>query len=157
MKLSETTGEQRKTHLEYVDNRWKQLYDMSNERAEKAWAYLMLINSGSAVAVLSFMGANKSLTPIPSAPLMLLCFLLGLVLVGVGHATAYYRSMWLYTGWRDNVGEYFEDKITWHELLDHDRNRSRYFIWADVVAWGAFISFLTGVGVGISSAMRMVN
>jgi len=157
MKLSETTGDQRKTHLEYVDNRWKQLHEMSNERTEKAWSYLMLTNSGSAVAVLSFMGANKTLTPIPGAPLMLLCFLVGLVLVGLGHAVGYYRSYGLFSKWRENVGEYFEDKITWHELLERDRQRSGYFIWADVVAWGSFLSFLSGLGIGISSAMKLAN
>lgn len=157
MKLSETTGDQRKSHLEYVDNRWKQLHEMSKDRAEKAWAYLMLTNSGSAVAVVSFMGANKSLTPIPGAPVMLLFFLLGIVLVGVGHAIGYYRSNWLFSGWRNDTSDYFGEKLSWNELLERDKLRSRYFVWVDVVAWISFGSFLTGLGTGIYNAIKMVN
>lgn len=157
MKLSETAGDQRKTHLDYVDNRWKQLHEKTNDRAEKSSAYLMLTNSGSAIAVVSFMGANKSLTPIPGAPVMLLFFLLGVVLVGMGHAVGYYRSNWLFSGWRNDVSDYYGDKLTWNELLQRDRLRSRYFVWADVVAWFSFGSFLTGLGIGIYNAIKMVN
>ena len=115
MKLSETNGEMRKEYLEYVQTRWTQLQETLTERAETVWKYLLLTNSGSAIAALSFMGANKTLTPIPNAPSMLIAFLVGVVLVGVGHAIGYYRANWLFAGWENDVSNYFADKTTWSD------------------------------------------
>ena len=155
MKLSETNDEQRKLHLDYIENRWSQLHELTTESASEAWKYLMLTNSGSAIAVLSFMGANKTLTPIPGAPWMLSAFIVGVVFVGCGHAVAYYRANWLFEHWRTEVGNYFADKVTWNELLECDRQRAKYFYLADIVGWASFLSFIVGLGIGAFNFYKM--
>lgn len=149
MKLSQIGGEQRNNYVSYVENRWSQLQERIVGRAEAAWKYLMLTNSGSAVAVLSFMGAYKTITPIPHAHWMLLAFLLGLVLVGLGHATAYYRATWLFSGWRMDISKFYADELEWGEVLARDNDRSSYFILADVIAWLSFGCFFAGLGFGV--------
>jgi hypothetical protein len=155
MKLSETNDEQRKLHLDYIENRWSQLQELTVERAVEAWKYLMLTNSGSAIAVLSFMGANKTLTPIPGAPWMLSAFILGVIFVGFGHAVGYYRANWLFEHWRNEVENYFSEKVTWDELIERDRHRTKYFIWADIIGWASFICFLAGLGIGIVNLSKI--
>lgn len=124
-------------------------------RAEAAWKYLMLTNSGSAVAVLSFMGAYKTIAPIPHAPWMLVAFLLGVVLVGLGHATAYYRATWLFSGWRADVSKFYADELEWGDVLARDNHRSSYFILADVIAWLSFACFCAGLGFGVYDLIRL--
>lgn len=149
MKLSQIKGEQRNSYIAYVENRWTQLQGRIVERSEAAWKYLMLTNAGSALAVLSFMGAYKTIEPIPNAPSMLIAFLSGVVLVGVGHAIAYYRATWLFSGWRADISRFYTDDIGWSEVLTRDNTRSGYFIWVDVVAWLSFICFFAGLGLGV--------
>ena len=48
--------ELKKHQIEYINLRWKQLYDLEKERADQAIKYLFLTNSGGAVTVLSLWG-----------------------------------------------------------------------------------------------------
>ena len=79
---------------------------------------------------------------------MLAFFVLGVVLVGIGRAVNYYRSYWLFSGWRSDVSKYYADGIEWNVLLSEDEKRSGYFVWIDVVAWMSFLCFLTGLAIG---------
>jgi len=153
MKLSEENAELRAVHIQYVNTRWKQLYEMVAGTSKDAITYLMVTNSGGAIAVLSFMGAMKSINPIPGALCMLASFVTGVVLIGFGRGVVYYRAYWLFSGWRSGVTKYYADTIEWGELVDEDNKRSRYFIWADIIAWLSFFCFLTGLAIGFVSTL----
>lgn len=84
-----TTEEQsavRSARASYVADRWEQLSTMEKESAADAWRFLMLMHAGGAVAILSLMGSLESVRPesLPSAPLVLFYFVVGLLLVGIG-------------------------------------------------------------------------
>src|SRR6266446_6638553 len=91
VKLSEMPNEMREVRLAYVKERWSQLADLEKEYGQSAFTYLMVVNSGGAAAVLSFMGAMKTTTPILGAQWMLALYLLGVILVGIVRALSYYR------------------------------------------------------------------
>ena len=46
----------------YISERWEQLYNVSTNATEEAQKYLFWVNSGGAVAVLGFIGANSEAT-----------------------------------------------------------------------------------------------
>lgn len=142
------SGDLRQGRMQYIDQRWKGFADQLVVRLDAAVTYLMLANSGGAVAVLGFMGAMRSTTPIHGAPTMLGLFLSGIVLVGVLRAIHYYRIAWLFASWRADVDEFFADLLGWKDMLERDRLRSRRFWLADVVALLSFAFFIAGVYVG---------
>jgi hypothetical protein len=57
MKRSDSTTESLEQCDIYIGNRWKQLGELELDTANEGAKYLFLINSGGAVAVLSFLGA----------------------------------------------------------------------------------------------------
>jgi hypothetical protein len=146
-KFSES-GEQGEVRRKYVVDRWQDLADNVSTRVDAMVAFLMLVNSGGAIAVLSFMGAMKTLHPVPGAPVMLGVFLVGIVFVGALRFLHYYRIVWLFRAWRRDATEFFEDRIGWDDLLTNDRHRSRRFWLADVIGILAFACFLAGIGLG---------
>jgi hypothetical protein len=150
MKYSEHPDEAKKAWTEYINGRWKDLSDLQQEAARAAGTYLMVTNSGGAIAVLSFMGAMKTTTPITTAPAMLLAFVFGIVLVGLGRAAAYYRISVRYRKWRQGVARFYRDEWTWTELVADDEKMGWHFPPGDILGWGAFVCFLAGVALGLA-------
>jgi hypothetical protein len=151
MKFSETTPELRVKRLVYIDRRWEQLAGLDKENGQAAINYLLLTNSGSAIAVLSFMGAMKTTTPIPAAPAMLTAFLIGVVLVGALRAILFYHVARRYARWRDGVQKLFADEWTWEELIAHDDAMGWSFWPADFCGWASFACFIYGLWLGLAS------
>jgi hypothetical protein len=67
----------------YIDGRWAQLSALTKDVSDRAAAYLLLTNSGGAVATLSFIGAVESIRSQYAPRIALALFALGLILVGV--------------------------------------------------------------------------
>jgi hypothetical protein len=155
MPLSQESPEARSSHIGYINTRWKQLHEMTSDASKDAATYLMVTNSGGAIAVLSFMGAMKSINPFPGAIWILGSFVLGVVLLGIARAVNYYRGYWLFSGWKRDVSKYYADNAEWSALLAEDEKRSDYFVWIDVIAWLSFLCFLTGLLIGFISIMCM--
>lgn len=82
MKLSETPEEQRAGHLAYVDQRWTQLSDLEMSWSGEAIKYLMFVNAGATIAVLTFLGAIESVRPLLWPKVMLSFFVGGVVILG---------------------------------------------------------------------------
>jgi len=154
-KLSESTPEQRTARLEYIDKVWKYLSDQGLVRLDAAVNMLMLTNAGGAVATLSFMGAMKTVEPVPRAPAMLALFLTGVVLVGILRAIHYYRVIWVIAGWRDDVERFFKDSLNWSELLSNHRARTTNFVAADIVGWASFLCFVAGTVLGYAGLFKL--
>ena len=138
----------RKERGDYVEHRWKQLYDLSTSRADAAVNFLMFANSGGAVTTLGFMGAMKTVAPVPGAPVMLGAFLAGIFLVGLLRAIHYYRMTSLSNHWARDVALLFRSQLLWRDLIQRDEERSGSFPLADVVGWLSFICFVGGAVIG---------
>lgn len=54
MKYSDDTAEHRKANIDYVNQRWKQLYGLEMDFSSEGIKYMLLVNAGAAVAVLAF-------------------------------------------------------------------------------------------------------
>lgn len=145
---SRTEPAQQKVQAEYIDKRWRQLYELEFGRADAVISYLMLANSGGAVATLSFMGAMHTVSPIPGAPAMLAVFILGFTLVGVLRAVQYHRMAWLFSRWRADVTETFGDGLSFAELIERDEKRAKEMPIAHAIGWLAFVCFIAGAVIG---------
>lgn len=146
MKFSDTKApELHKARIEYVNQRWRDLYERQLDVGNRVIKYLILINSGGAVASLSLIGAMKTLDPISGARWMLALFLLGIVVTGLLMAIGGYRLGRVFRGWRNDTDSYYKDELDWEDVLKQDRDRARYFWIADALGWAAFLCFIGGL------------
>lgn len=142
MKLSEMHSDLQKARCEYVESRWTGLVDHINKSVEDIWKYLLLVNSGGAVALMSLMGAKDSLTPFSCASYVLALLMLGVLFVGIAKAANYYRLYYLFSRWKSDVNQFYADDMCWDELTKKDDVRSRYFYLADLFGWASFLCFV---------------
>ena len=148
MKFSDTTDEKlRQVRIAYVEKRWSDLADRYRVLVDEAARYLFLVNSGGAIATLSYMGALKTVDPIPGARLMLIFFLCGVLLVGVGRALGSYRSYSILMGWSRSVSLYYSNAIDWDDLLKQDAEKGKPSLVTDAIAWSCFACFVSGLAV----------
>jgi len=154
VKLSEMPSEMREARLDYVRERWSQLADLEQEYGRAVFTYLMVVNSGGAAAVLSFMGAMKTTTPIPGAQWMLALYLLGVILVGVVRGLSHYRISWRYGRWRAGVQKLYKEEWGWEELQRDDESLGWYYWPVEAAVWGSFLSFLAATGIGALNILK---
>lgn len=149
MKYSDDTDEHREANKSYANERWRQLYGLQNDWGTEGIKYLLLVNSGAAVAMLAFLGsvadARKLWWPIA----MLGSFASGIVLIGFLHALRHYRVLKLFKKWRESVNDYYTDQKGWGEIFDEDVARSSRFDWTFAMAYLSFACFIIGVIIGI--------
>jgi hypothetical protein len=134
-------------NMQYIDLRWKQLYALQKEWGEKAINLLIFLNSGGAVAMLGFIGTQKSPVWLGSK-VALGAFSGGIVCVCIVTAISYHHMEFLFDTWRKGVQEYLQDKIAWEKLLQDDEKRANKR--ADVVfAYLSLLCFIVGATFGI--------
>ena len=78
----------------YIENRWEEHSQSSYQTAQDAIKFLFLVNSGGAVASLSFLGASK--VPDSYFKFSLISFCVGLVFIGFLHSRLTYRTATLF-------------------------------------------------------------
>lgn len=139
-----------------INQRWGQLYELEKDWGEKALKYLLLTNSGGAIATLSFLGASPTALGIVGAKIALSLFLVGLVLVGAAIAKTFHHMSNLLRQWKSDVESYYSDKIAWQHLQDEDRKRSVTDVWDYILPYGAFFCFIGGCIVGAYSLLSRV-
>jgi len=148
MKYSETNEEMRQHRMKYIDERWGQLSNMAQEASQRAVNLLFLINSGGAVAMLSFMGASEKIRTLAGPKYSLGIFVLGIILTAILNAYILHRLEWIFTNWRKDVRGYYEDQINWQDLNKADDERS----WSNnieyVLGYAAFACFIVGAIFG---------
>ncbi|MGA2802440.1 MAG: hypothetical protein ABSE97_08760 [Verrucomicrobiota bacterium] len=148
------TQELRNHRIEYINQRWKQLHALEKECAEVAIKYLLLTNSGGAIAVLSFMGSSEKARSSHYAVAALASFVVGVILVGVFNILRYYRVANLFNSWRRDSEKYFERQIDWKKLTDADNLRSKAQIAAHFAGNLSFVAFLVGCLLGTISFFK---
>ncbi len=98
---------------EYINQQWGQLYELEKDWGERAIRYLLLTNSGGAVATLSFLGASQKALNLLGAKIWLALFVLGIFFVGIAVAKTFHHMSGLFKAWKTDVENYHSDKITW--------------------------------------------
>ena len=130
-----------------INRRWGQLYELEKEWGEKALKYLILTNSGGAIATLSFLGAAKELTGV-GTKLALFLFVLGLIFAGITIAKTFHHMSGLLKNYKQGVEDFYSDKITWAALSDADKERAVTDCFDYIIPYLSFFCFITGCGIG---------
>lgn len=136
----------------HINQRWGQLYELEKEWGERALKYLMLTNSGGAIATMGFLGASPAAINMLGAKISLFLFVLGVFLVGVSTARIFHQMSRLFSAWKVDVKHYQADKITWEHLQEQDNNRSVDDFWDYAIPYTSFACFIGG---SISGAVSL--
>lgn len=148
MKYSETPEDFKPIRDAYITERWSQLAELEQTWGERAVRYLFLVNAGGAIAVLTFMGANKEIADLTWTRWMLFLFVLGVIAVGVLQAYQLHFIQWLYITWRRGVSAFKNDQITWGHLTDGDTERSSGPAAVYLLGYLSFAMFLVSTAIG---------
>lgn len=138
---------------ERINQRWGQLHALEKDWGEKALKYLMLTNSGGAIATLSFLGAFPEAIGLSGAKIALALFVTGVTVVGIGIAKTYHHMSNLFKRWRADVENYYSDKITWEHLHAEDEKRAVTDFWDYLLPYAAFGCFIGGCIAGAWSLL----
>lgn len=136
----------------HINQRWGQLYELEKEWGERALKYLMLTNSGGAIATISFLGASPAAINMLGAKISLFLFVLGVFLVGVATARTFHQMSGLFSAWKIDVEHYYADKITWEHLQEQDNSRSVDDFLDYAIPYASFACFIGG---SISGAVSL--
>lgn len=136
----------------HINQRWGQLYELEKEWGEKALRYLLLTNSGGAIATLGFLGASPNAINMLGAKISLFLFVFGVFLVGVSTAKQFHHMSNLFKCWKSDVDNYYADKIAWEHLNEEDKNRSVEDFWDYAIP---YLSFGCFIGGSISGAISL--
>jgi uncharacterized integral membrane protein len=148
MKHSEATAEVRAQRADYVKGRWEQLADLQKMWIERVIRYLFIINSGGAVAMLTFMSSHTAIAESPWALSMLLLFVIGVILVGVLQIFNMHFINRLYALWREEVEKFYGDDLNWEVLISADADRSGEPAIVYVLGYISFGCFITAAVIG---------
>ncbi len=151
MNYSYLDDEKRKIYSSQIDERWRQLYELEREWADKAIKFLFLTNSGGAVATLSFLGgdnSNLSDLQILNLTISLILFTLGILFVGTAIARGYHYLRRLLEGYQKDASSFYKDLICYKHLEAEDDKRIDSFNFQFLFPYAAFLSFIIGCCFG---------
>lgn len=143
-KFSDTDPELKKQRIDHIKKRWSQLYSLEKEWGERAMRYLLLTNSGGAIATLCFLGASRLTSSMPPVIISLILFIFGVVLVGVHNARIFHHMSSLFEIYKKEVDEYFSGERDWRVLYDNDERRAKDNIWDFIFPYLSFGCFICG-------------
>jgi hypothetical protein len=135
----------------FISDRFSQIIESIDYWADLCVKYIIYINAGGAIAVLTFMGASSAVRDMIGSKLALLSFVFGLVAAGIVLAVGFYRMAHFQKSLKQDSAKYVSNEIDWEELLDNDAKRLEPSKWACLLGWGAFIFFGLGVIIGLIS------
>jgi len=136
----------------HINQRWGQLYELEKEWGERALKYLLLTNSGGAIATLGFLGASPAAINMLGAKISLFLFVLGVFMVGVTTAKTFHHMSGIFKAWKADVDHYYSDKITWEHLHQEDKKRAVEGFWDYAIPYSSFGCFIGG---SISGALSL--
>lgn len=136
--------------LEHIERRWNQLHALDVKHGDAAVNYLMIVSGGSAAATLTFIGNAMKDGPAPGgAVLMLGCFALSILCVGLMKARMVYHVRGIFMKWRVGVKDFIANKVEWDDLLSADEiavaDKANLVFY---LGWAALIFWCVGVGIG---------
>lgn len=150
MKFSETPDDLKSIRKGYIDARWRQLSEAASTHGEEAIKYLLIVNVAALGAALGFLGAMPHLRPLDWPRWILVCFALGVAILGAYHAVRYHRTEWLFRNWRAESNKYGSNDLHWNDLIDADIARTKWLVWLQaLLAYVSLFSFYAGLGIAI--------
>ncbi len=148
MKFAEMPEAAQQKSIDFVNARWGQLHKLEEDWGEKVYKYLLLTNSGGAVALLSFLGSGKA-PDVLWAKVALASFVTALIVVGIALARTYHRMAYLYKQYRHDAIRFFKGDMERGELHELDEARSRNnTVWATILPYTCFLLFIFGCITG---------
>lgn len=128
----------------HIDRRWKQLYDLEKEWGERVVKYLLLTNSGGAIAMLGFLGASDKALNLVGTKIALFLFVFGVILAGVSTAKTFHHMSRLLKEYKLGVEHFYSDKISWDFLIEEDEKRSKASFMDYAIPYASFGCFIGG-------------
>jgi hypothetical protein len=151
MKYKEATKVFNAECSKYISDRSSQIIQAIDYWADLSVKYLIYINAGGAIVILSFMGTSSSVRGMVGSKLALLSFVFGLVTAGIVLAVGFYRMAHFQKSLKKDIDKYKSNEIDWEELLENDAKRLEPSKWGCLFGWCAFIFFDLGVIIGLIS------
>lgn len=140
----------------YIAERWRHLSDEVTSSEQRVLNYLILVNAGGAATVLTYIAALQPDHVAFAAQGALLCFIVGILLVGFLIAKSHYflanlRDEWVrgveeFRSYRGNSWDAAKDAFD--KLITDDSKRSVPPKVIEVLAWIAFGLFILGAILG---------
>jgi hypothetical protein len=149
MKYSEYTTENKTIINREIDERFVLLRQYLEEAETKAIRFLISVNAGGAVTLLSFMGASESVRGLLTIKIALSLFVTGIILCGILLAIAYHFQGKLFESYRKDIDSLRRDDIEWQEMIDRDCNRSEPPWYGVPIGYIAFGCFIVGSVLGL--------
>jgi hypothetical protein len=147
-KIKSLTEKLQPAFRDYINQRWGQLYELEKEEAEKALRYLFLVNSGGAIATLSFLAAKPSFIE-TLVVFSLLAFIVGVLLVGIAISIRYYCFSKLFEGWKQDVDHFYNKlEFNFEQLTTNDEKRVKKPSLDELILWLSFLCFISGCILG---------
>jgi hypothetical protein len=147
-KHSQLPEQIRNARQDWLHSRWVQLNGLEKAWSDHVFKYLLLTNSGGAIAVLSFLATYKSGMSLVTAKIALGCFVFGVIVVGCAAAQTFHRMSSGVRGINTDTRRVYGDEIEYAELITRDNARHDYHWTRLVLPYGAFAAFIIGCIVG---------
>ncbi len=160
MKYSEGSDENRKTNVNFIVERWKQLYELETERAAERIKYLLFVNAGATVAMLAFLGSVEAIRYMLWPKVMLGFFVLGVILVGLLHIYRENRVASLFEEWQKGTAEYYKETKDFSDLINEDTTRSgapRPKFTSHLLGYLSFACFVIGTLIGMCNFYTLTS
>ncbi|MFA7257788.1 MAG: hypothetical protein WC047_09470, partial [Kiritimatiellales bacterium] len=129
-------------NVNFINRRWKELYDIEVKYGDEAMKYLFYVNAGGSATVLAFMGTSPEIRALCSIKLSLILFAIGVILDGVLIVFQLHRAGNIFDQWRHNANLYFQHQKQYNELLSGDdaiSDRSKIAFIVGYLAFGCFV------------------
>jgi len=148
-KWSEHSEENKKAFNEWAERRSNQLLRLVEDTELRILRYLMVTNSGGAIALLSFLGTSEYARSLPGLKFSLALFIIGIIICGVLATYGAHHMSHLFRDFKKDLSDFYEDEYEWKEFFDRDSGRSKYAGWVLPLAYIAFGCFIVGSSIGL--------
>jgi len=134
--------------VNFINSRWKELYDLEVKYGDEAMKYLFYVNAGGAATVLAFIGTSSEIKSLCLIKISLILFAIGLILDGILIAFQLRRSGSLFDQWRKDANSYYNQEKKYSEIINADDARSDRSKIAFGLGYCSFGVFILGLIFG---------
>jgi len=136
-----------KAYTEWANKEWERCMQLRATFENHAITYLLTGNGGGAATVIAFAGSAGYTNPLVYWSLS--CFIVGLVLCGIGIAIALTRMSWISKELSNDQREFNKLKIRTGELEENHTKRFAKKTFGTPVGYGSFACFLLGLVLSV--------
>lgn len=127
----------------YIMDRWDQLFAHLREGFNYMINYLLIINAGGCLAMLSIMAASQTARDMLSVRLSAFFFAIGIIFIGVLRAIIVHRAARFFNIWRQDVKKYHSEEMSFSKMTANDDNRTQTAPIEFIIGYASAISFIT--------------